>query len=358
MPTTHIPNPDERINWLSSAPFLAFHLIPLAIVWTGVSLRAVVLATVLYFGRVFFITAGYHRYFSHRSYKLPRWAQFLMGLGGTTALQKGPLWWAAHHRDHHKYSDTEQDVHSPIRGFWWSHVGWILCDRFSATDEDRIRDFAKFPELRWLNRNDWVGWVGLAAASFAIAGWSGLVVGFGVSTILVWHGTFLVNSMAHVVGVRRFVTSDTSRNSFWIAFLTNGEGWHNNHHHYQASARQGFRWYEWDPSYYVLWLLSKVGIVRDLKQPTPEILSTGLVRSGHFDVGIFRTRWHVAAQRLAAFGEHAAESLHERRVVLEERIEAARGNVDEHLRAQRAALDELALVRRAARSRRPLQLPA
>jgi stearoyl-CoA desaturase (delta-9 desaturase) len=350
-------DPQERVNWVTSIPFLAFHLIPIAIVWTGVDLRSVVLAAVLYFGRIFFITAGYHRYFCHRSYKLPRWAQFLMGLGGTTAMQKGPLWWAAHHRDHHRYSDTDQDVHSPIKGFWWSHVGWILCDRFGATNTERIRDFAKYPELRWLNRHDWVGWVGLAIASFLIAGWSGLVVGFGVSTILVWHGTFLVNSMAHVVGRRRFVTSDTSRNSWWIAVLTMGEGWHNNHHHYQASARQGFRWYEWDPSYYVLWGLSKVGVVRDLKTPTPEILANDLVRAGHFDVGMFRTRWHMATQRLAAFGVHAAETLHERRQELEARIEAARGDLDEHLRAQRAALDELALVCTAARRLQPLRLP-
>jgi stearoyl-CoA desaturase (Delta-9 desaturase) len=351
------PASDERINWVTSIPFLAFHLIPLAIVWTGVSARAAVLAAVLYFGRMFFITAGYHRYFSHRSYRLPRWAQFLMALGGTTALQKGPLWWAAHHRDHHKYSDTDQDIHSPIKGFWWSHVGWILCDKYSATDFDRIRDFAKYPELRWLNRHDWVGWVGLAIASFAVAGWSGLVVGFGVSTVLVWHGTFLVNSLAHVMGRRRFVTSDTSRNSLLIALLTNGEGWHNNHHHYQASARQGFRWYEWDPSYYALWVLSKVRIVRDLKQPTPAILAKGLVRQGHFDVGVFRTRWHVAAQRLAAFGVHAGEALTERRHELEARIEAARGDLDAHLQAQRAALDELALVCVAACRLQPVRLP-
>ena len=278
--------PDERFNLRTSIPFLAFHLIPVAAIWTGVPRSAVVLAVVSYFVRIFFITAGYHRYFAHRSYRLPRWAQLVMAFGGTTALQKGPLWWAAHHRDHHRWSDTEQDVHSPIRGFWWSHVGWILCDKYSATDESRIKDFAKYPELRWLNRNDWVGPVSLAIASFLIAGWAGLVIGFGASTIAVWHGTFLVNSLAHVVGRRRYATSDTSRNSLVIALLTNGEGWHNNHHHYQASARQGFRWWEWDPSYYVLWGLSKVGIVRDLKQPTPQILEKDLVRDVPTDPGL------------------------------------------------------------------------
>ena len=278
--------PDERLNVRSSLPFLAFHLIPVAAIWTGVPASAVVLAVVSYFVRMFFITAGYHRYFAHRSYRLPRWAQLVMALGGTTALQKGPLWWAAHHRDHHRYADTDQDVHSPIRGFWWSHVGWILCDRFSATELDRIKDFAKYPELRWLNRNDWVGPVSLAVASYLIAGWAGLVIGFGASTIAVWHGTFLVNSLAHVIGRRRYATSDTSRNSLLIALLTNGEGWHNNHHHYQASARQAFRWWQWDPTYYVLWLLSKVGVVRDLKVPSEEILRKDLLRDVGVDPGL------------------------------------------------------------------------
>jgi stearoyl-CoA desaturase (Delta-9 desaturase) len=345
---------DERLNWRSSAPFLAFHLIPVAMIWTGAPASSLVLAAVLYFVRMFFITAGYHRYFAHRSYRLPRWAQLVMAVGGTTAFQKGPLWWAAHHRDHHRYSDTDQDVHSPIRGFWWSHVGWILCDRWSGTDEGRIRDFAKYPELRWLNRNDWVAPAALAALCLAFGGWSGLVVGFGLSTILLWHGTFLVNSMAHVFGRRRYVTSDTSRNSFLIALVTNGEGWHNNHHHYQASARQAFRWWQWDPSYYVLWALSKVGIVRDLKQPSEAILRANLVDADTFDLGMFRTRWHVAATRLAAFGEHAAESLTDRRLALEARIDAARHDLDEHRRAQREAFAELAAVRRAARARRPL----
>jgi len=348
---------DERINWLTSTPFLAFHLIPVAALWTGVSTAAVVLGVASYFVRMFFVTAGYHRYFSHRSYRLPRWAQFVMAVGGASAMQKGPLWWAAHHRDHHRWSDTERDVHSPIRGFWWSHVGWILCDKYAATDEQRVADLAKYPELRWLNRHDWVPWVGLAGLSLAVAGWSGLVIGFGLSTVLLWHGTFTVNSLAHVFGRRRFATSDTSRNSWVIALLTNGEGWHNNHHHYQASARQSFRWYEWDPSYYVLWLLSKVGIVRDLKQPTPTILRTGLIDHGHFDLGLFRTRWHAATRRLAAAGIHASSALAERRQVLEDRIHAARHDLDAYMAAQRAALEELAVVRRAARRLQPIPVP-
>jgi stearoyl-CoA desaturase (Delta-9 desaturase) len=340
--------PDERINWVTSIPFLAFHLIPFAAIWTGVPASALVLCAVLYFTRVFFITAGYHRYFSHRSYRLPRWAQFLMALGGTSCMQKGPLWWAAHHRDHHRYSDTELDIHSPIRGFWWSHVGWILCDKYGPTEYDRIKDFAKYPELRWLNRNDWVGWVALAIASFLIGGWAGLVVGFGWSTVLLWHGTFTVNSLAHVMGRRRYATTDTSRNSLIIALITNGEGWHNNHHHYQASARQGFHWWQWDPSYYVLWALSKVGVVRDLKQPSEKVLSSNLVEHGEFDVGMFRQRWHAAAQRLVNAGTHAGDVLAERRHALEQRVESARHDVDEYLRAQRQAFDELAAVRRAA----------
>ncbi|HUF32756.1 MAG TPA: acyl-CoA desaturase [Acidimicrobiales bacterium] len=277
MTTATTTAPDERLDWFTSVPFLAFHLIPLAAVWTGVSARAVVLCVALYFGRMFFITAGYHRYFSHRSYRLPRWAQLVMAVGGTTAMQKGPLWWAAHHRVHHRYADTDLDVHSPIKGFWWSHVGWILSRKHKGTDLDRVRDLARYPELRWVERHDALAPLLLALACLAIGGWSGLVVGFGLSTVLLWHGTFLVNSLAHVMGRRRYATSDTSRNSLLIALVTNGEGWHNNHHHYQASARQAFHWYQWDPSWYALWVLSKVGVVSGLKQPTPAIMADGLI---------------------------------------------------------------------------------
>lgn len=253
-------------------PFLACHAVPLLAVLTGVTGRAMVLAIVLYVVRVFFITAGYHRYFAHRSYRVGRVTQFVLAFGGLTAAQKGPLWWAAHHRDHHRYADTERDPHSPTRGFWWSHMGWILSGRYGATKHDRIEDFSRFPELRWLDRNDWVGPWALGVVSFLVAGWPGLVVGFFGSTVVLWHATFSVNSFAHVVGRRRYETPDTSRNSLVVALLTLGEGWHNNHHHHPTAARQGFRWWELDVSYYVLRLLRVIGVVRSIREPTPAAL--------------------------------------------------------------------------------------
>jgi stearoyl-CoA desaturase (delta-9 desaturase) len=264
--------PDERINRTSSIPFLALHLVPVLAIFTGVSRTDLLLCAALYAGRMFFITAGYHRYFAHRSYKMARVPQFLMAFGGTTAAQKGPLWWAGHHRDHHRYADTDRDIHSPSKGFWWSHVGWFLSNRFKQTNVDGIRDFARYPELRWLDRHDWVGAWALGIASFLLFGWSGLVVGFFTSTILLWHGTFLVNSVAHVFGRRRYETDDTSRNSLLVALATGGEGWHNNHHHYPASARQGFFWWEIDPTWYGLRMLSWVGIVRGLRAPPARVL--------------------------------------------------------------------------------------
>ena len=270
-PSTIVRTREEHVNWPASVPFLLVHLLPLLVVFTGISTTAIVLFCVTYFGRMFLITAGYHRYFSHRSYRMGRIPQFLMAFGAETSAQKGVLWWAAHHRNHHQFSDTERDVHSPRKGFWWSHVGWILCDRYKSYDPERIRDFGRFPELVFIDRHDWIAPWALGLACFAIGGWSGLVVGFFASTVLLWHTTFLVNSAAHVFGRRRYDTSDTSRNSLIIALLTGGEGWHNNHHHYQASARQGFFWWEIDTTYYGLKVLSWLGIVKDLRRPPERV---------------------------------------------------------------------------------------
>jgi stearoyl-CoA desaturase (Delta-9 desaturase) len=338
--------PDEHPNWRSSVPFLLAHLAPLAIVFTGVTAKAVILGVVLYVVRMFFITAGYHRYFAHRSYKLGRVAQFVMAFGGTTAAQKGPLWWAANHRIHHRESDTEADVHTPLKGFWHSHVGWILADRHGPTDLDGIRDFAKFPELRFLNKHDWIGPWTLGVASFLIAGWSGLVVGFFCSTILLWHATFAVNSLAHVFGRRRYATTDTSRNSLLIALMTGGEGWHNNHHYYAPSCRNGFFWWEWDPSFYILKVLSWLGIVKDMKTVPAWARDANRVKEGTFDIGMFRLSWNKAAGTLHAATAHVGDYVHDKRVnageALAGRREALtekRHAVEENIHQRREALE-------------------
>jgi stearoyl-CoA desaturase (delta-9 desaturase) len=263
----------DRIQWLKSIPFLAVHVVALATPLVApFAWRWIALAAALYAVRMFAITAGYHRYFSHRTYRTSRAFQLVLAVLGTTAVQKGPLWWAAHHRDHHRFSDGPDDVHSPLqRGFWWSHVGWILSDRYSETREEAIRDFARFPELRFLNRWYLLPPVVLAVAVFLIGGFPLLVWGFFVSTVLLWHGTFTINSLSHVFGARRYKTTDTSRNNFLLALVTCGEGWHNNHHYHQNTANQGWFWWEVDASFYVLRLLSALGLVWDLRLPSESV---------------------------------------------------------------------------------------
>jgi stearoyl-CoA desaturase (Delta-9 desaturase) len=262
-----------RTQYLRSLPFALVHLAPLALFWTGARPIDWAVCAGLYFARMFFITAGYHRYFAHRSYKMGRVMQFLMALGGTLAMQKGVLWWASHHRLHHRLSDQPGDVHSPKDGVWWSHVGWILSPAHEETDFEKIRDFAKFPELRWLNRNYVLPPVGLAVLLFLLGGPSMLLAGFFLSTTLLYHGTFTINSLSHMIGRRRYVTKDTSRNSFVLALITLGEGWHNNHHYYQSSANQGFFWWELDISFLILKALSVFGLVWDLRRPPAHVLA-------------------------------------------------------------------------------------
>lgn len=304
---------EERVNWVTSIPMLASHLVPLLAFVTGVTWKSVILCVVLYVTRMFFITAGYHRYFAHRSFKTNRVFQFVLALGGATAAQKGPLWWAGHHRDHHRFSDTDRDLHSPLKGFWWSQLGWILCDKNNAIDAERqIKDFNSYPELRWLDRHFLVPPVLLAIGCFFIAGWPGVVIGFFLSTVLLWHGTFTVNSLAHVMGRRRYATSDTSRNSALIAIWTLGEGWHNNHHYYPASARQGFYWWEYDLTYWALRVLNLFGLVRDLKTPPNKIRVGARVRDGQLDIGMFTAHWQRATAALSNATTALSAALHDK----------------------------------------------
>jgi stearoyl-CoA desaturase (delta-9 desaturase) len=263
----------DRIAWTRSLPFFAAHAVAIATPFVvPVEGRWLALAAALYAVRMFAITAGYHRYFSHRAYKTSRAFQFVLAWLGASSAQKGPLWWAAHHRDHHRYSDGPDDIHSPLeRGFWWSHVGWILSTSYDETKLDRIKDLAKYPELRWLDRWHMVPPVALAAVLFLAGGLPALLWGFFVSTVALWHGTFVINSLAHVVGRRRYETGDGSRNSLALALITFGEGWHNNHHFYASTANQGFFWWEIDLSYYALRGLEAVGVVRDLRTPPPHV---------------------------------------------------------------------------------------
>ncbi len=274
----------ERIDWLRVIPFIGLHIAAAFVVVVGFSWIALATAVALYALRMFAITGFYHRYFSHRSFKTSRLLQFIFALIGTSSVQRGPLWWAAHHRGHHRHADTEHDVHSPVtRSFFWSHMGWFLTRGGFATDTSRIPDLVKFPELRWLDRFDVLIAIALATFLFVAGGYlernhpelgtSGpqlLIWGFFVSTVVLFHATVSINSLAHRFGSRRYATADNSRNNGVLALITFGEGWHNNHHHFPASARQGFFWWEIDLTWYVLKMMSWLHLIWDLKSVPPE----------------------------------------------------------------------------------------
>lgn len=257
-----------------SWPFWIVHAVAIVgVATTGWSWTGLALAVGLYYLRMFFITAGNHRYFAHRSYKTSRFFQFILAIGGSITLQKGVLWWAANHRHHHRHSDQEEDTHSPkIGGFFWSHMGWFLSDDWQSTRWHDIQDMSKYPELRWLNRYWIVPTIAMASLLVAVGGWHAILWGFFVSTTLLWHGTFTINSFSHIFGKQRYTTTDDSRNNWFLAMLTMGEGWHNNHHYYMNSTNQGFFWWEVDMSYLILKALSTVGIVWDLRKPPKHIL--------------------------------------------------------------------------------------
>ena len=266
---------------LSAVLLLGMHLAVFAALFVHLTWGVAALAVGGYVLRMFAITAGYHRYFSHRAFKTSRAFQLVLATLGTASMQNGPLWWASWHRRHHKYADTPLDPHSPAHvGFWRAHLGWVLEEGSEQVDVSNIKDLTRFPELRFLERHKWLPIIGYALGCLLIAGWSGVVWGFVVSTIVLFHATLLINSLAHVWGTRRYATSDTSRNNPWLAVITLGEGWHNNHHHFMSSARQGFFWWEIDVSYYALCLLRAVGIVWDVRAPSPDVVGTSAAARG------------------------------------------------------------------------------
>lgn len=280
--TTAEAGSEHRIDWVRVLPFIGMHVACLGVIVVGFSWFAFWTAVALYAVRMFAITGFYHRYFSHKAFKTSRAAQFVFGVIGAASVQRGPLWWAAHHRNHHRHSDTALDVHSPVqRSFLWSHMGWFLSRAGFRTDRDAIRDLVRFPELRWLDRFDLLLPVLLATSLFVLGGilerhapglgTTGpqlLIWGFFVSTVVLFHATVTINSFAHRFGSRRYQTADHSRNNWILALITFGEGWHNNHHHFPGSVRQGHRWWEIDLTYYGLRLMALFGLIWDLK-PVP-----------------------------------------------------------------------------------------
>lgn len=269
---------DNRLL-MASSPLVFMHLACIGALFTGFSWAALAALLLTYVVRVFALTAGFHRYFSHRAFKTSRVFQFVLAWVGTSAAQLGPMWWAANHRHHHQHSDTEADIHSPvIRDAFWAHVGWILCRSYSDIQFERVKDLKKYPELRFIDRFHvlpvlsliallyGVGWgLNQAYPSLGTSGLQMVMWGFFLSTVLVYHVTFCVNSVTHIVGTKRFKTDDESRNSWWVALLTFGEGWHNNHHRWPLSARQGMYWWELDLTYLMLRVLEKLGLIWDLK---------------------------------------------------------------------------------------------
>ena len=277
------------IDWPRVVPFVLLHLGCAAVIWTGWSPFAVGTAVALYAVRMFAITAFYHRYFSHRAFRTSRFWQFVFAVVGAAAVQRGPLWWAAHHRHHHVHSDRPEDAHSAVQdGFLWSHMGWFLARQNFPTRSHLVRDLARYPELRWLDRYDIAVPTALFLALWALGAWlesahpalgTGpgqlLVWGFCISTVVLFHSTFVINSLAHRWGGRRYDTGDESRNNPLLALITFGEGWHNNHHRYPGAARQGFYWWELDLSWYGLKLLAALGIVRDLRPVPRSVIESG-----------------------------------------------------------------------------------
>jgi stearoyl-CoA desaturase (delta-9 desaturase) len=307
------------IVYPSAIPFVLVHLACFGAIWSGVTWQAVIMGVVLYWARIFAIGAGYHRYFSHRAYATSRVFQFILAVACQSTLQKSVLWWAAKHRHHHLHSDTEFDVHSPRHtGFLYSHMGWIFARRHDSFDMVKVDDLARYPELMWLHRHERWPAYGLAILCFLIGGWPGLFVGFFCSTVLVFHGTFCINSLAHVSGAKRYVTGDDSRNNWLLAIFTMGEGWHNNHHACQSSVRQGFRWWEYDPTYYILKALSWTGLVWELKSPPEAVVrneqrlgSRVIDRAARQLAASFNSEW-IASAAASALGAGALVALQQR----------------------------------------------
>ncbi len=282
----------EAIDWSRIVPFIGLHLACLLVFVVGVSWLAVLVCMLSYFIRMFAITAFYHRYFSHKSFKTSRPVQAVFAAIGATATQRGPIWWAAHHRHHHIHADDADDGHSPRDGFWHSHIKWFLMKKNFQVKSKHVKDLKQFPELNFIDRYDIIFPIILATALFILGGYlesaypelntsAGqlLIWGYFISTVMLSHVTYCINSLAHMFGFRTYETNDDSRNNFVLAIFTLGEGWHNNHHCSPGSVKQGFKWWQVDFSYYGLYIMYKLGLIWDLKYPNKDLLEKKIIRA-------------------------------------------------------------------------------
>jgi stearoyl-CoA desaturase (delta-9 desaturase) len=258
-----------RTNWITAIVLALFHIGAVAALFMF-SWKAFAVALALHWICVGFgISLGYHRLHTHRSYTVPKIVDYFFAVCGALTLEGGPIFWVATHRIHHQKSDQPGDPHSPRDGAFWAHVGWIL---FGETNHNNTKKLSKYaPDLAkdrfyvWLNNWHWVPMVILAVALFAWGGLPMLLWGIALRVVVGLHATWMINSATHMFGTRRFATRDDSRNSLWIALLTFGEGWHNNHHAHPSSARHGLTWYEFDISWVTLRLMRAVGLARNIK---------------------------------------------------------------------------------------------
>jgi stearoyl-CoA desaturase (delta-9 desaturase) len=276
----------NHIDLVRALPFILLNLSCLLVFYVGASWTAVITAVVLCWVRVFSIGAFYHRLFAHRAFKTNRFWQFIFAVMGNSAAQRGPLWWATHHRRHHAVADQPEDAHSPVQhSFFWSHIGWFLAQKNYYYNPKYVSDLTRFPELVFLDRYDSLVPIVLGITLFSVGvllsyvapqlhttGLQMFIWGFSISTVMLFHVTVSINSLSHRFGRRKYNTKDNSRNNWFLALLTFGEGWHNNHHHYPASANQGFRFWEIDITYYLLCFLQSVGIIWDVKKVPRDVL--------------------------------------------------------------------------------------
>jgi len=259
----------QPVVWLTTLILVAFHVGAVAALFFF-SWQAFLVAMVLWWvAGGFGVGVGYHRLLTHRGYKTPKAVEYFLSICATLALEGGPIFWVATHRQHHQNTDKEGDPHSPRDGGFWAHTGWLLTGRTMHNDSANLLPYV--PELRkdrfhvWISRWHWVPIAVLGVVLLAVGGWKLLLWGIFFRTVLGLHSTWLVNSATHMCGSRRFATADTSRNSFWVALLTFGEGWHNNHHAHPQSCRHGLAWYEFDLNWYAIVVLRKLGLAWDVK---------------------------------------------------------------------------------------------